>query len=73
MNRRSFLSNSALFSSLYLGGVSASYAKYDKLVNSNDNAVIFVFLGGGATHIETFNPIPNSPVERRSVTGATSS
>jgi|TARA_B110000263_G_C15303174_1_gene508994 hypothetical protein len=72
MNRRSFLSNSALFSSLYLGGVSASYAKYDKLVNSNDNAVIFVFLGGGATHIETFNPIPNSPVERRSVTGATS-
>ncbi len=35
----------------------------------NDNSVIFLWLGGGATHIETFNPIPYAPVERRSATG----
>jgi hypothetical protein len=33
------------------------------------NAVIYVFLGGGATHIETFNPIPLAPSNYRSVTG----
>lgn len=31
--------------------------------------MIFLWLGGGATHIETFNPIPYAPVERRSATG----
>ena len=30
---------------------------------------MFLFLGGGASHIETFNPIPLAPADRRSVTG----
>lgn len=52
------------------GNISASYAgEYDPKLSKNDNNVIFVFLGGGSTHIETFNPIPNAPVERRSATG----
>ena len=32
-------------------------------------AVLFLFLGGGASHIETFNPIPLAPDDRRTVTG----
>jgi hypothetical protein len=34
-----------------------------------DRAVIFVFLGGGASHIETFNPNMNGPEQSRSITG----
>src|SRR5262245_11472911 len=34
-----------------------------------DKAVVMVFLGGGASHIETFNPNMNGPEESRSVTG----
>src|SRR5207248_8483387 len=34
-----------------------------------DKAVVFVFLGGGASHIETFNPNMNGPEESRSITG----
>jgi hypothetical protein len=38
--------------------------------NFNDNAVIYLFLHGGPTHIETFNPIPNATSERRSIVGS---
>lgn len=56
---------------LTYGNLNISYAneKYAPKFTPNDNSVIFLFLGGGASHIETFNPIPNAPVERRSVTG----
>lgn len=37
---------------------------------NDDRAVVYLFLGGGASHIETFNPIPGAPGDRRSVTGA---
>ena len=40
-----------------------------KLKKVKDTAVIYLFLSGGATHIETFNPIPNAPADRRSITG----
>jgi hypothetical protein len=49
------------------GNITASYGK-DK--NPDDPAVLFLFLSGGATHIETFNPIPTAPPERRGTTGA---
>lgn len=64
MNRRTFMQ---ALGGAYLvnGNASVSYGDVQK----NDNAVIFLFLGGGATHIETFNPIPNAPVERRSSVG----
>lgn len=49
------------------GNVTATYAEEK---NKDDTAVLFLFLGGGASHIETFNPIPLAPADRRSVTGA---
>jgi len=73
MKRREFLT----YGTSFLGGafladknVSVVYADdYSPKVNSNENSVIFLWMGGGATHIETFNPIPDSPIERRSATG----
>lgn len=35
----------------------------------NDNSIIYLFLSGGPTHIETFNPIPNASSDRKSVVG----
>ena len=65
MNRRDFLaSTSALGITLTNGNISFAETNKDK-----DTAVIYLFLSGGATHIETFNPIPNAPADRRSVTG----
>jgi Protein of unknown function (DUF1501) len=34
-----------------------------------DKAVVFIFCGGGASHIETFNPNMDGPEQSRSVTG----
>src|SRR5262249_33012252 len=34
-----------------------------------DKAVVLLFLGGGASHIETFNPNMEAPAPYRSVTG----
>ena len=67
MDRRSFLLTSgAMGGMLTQGNVSFAQDKKDK----NKNAVIYVFLSGGATHIETFNPIPLAPSNYRSVTGS---
>ena len=73
MKRRDFLT----YGTSFLGGaylassnVGVSYAdEYSPKLTKNDKSVIFLWLGGGATHIETFNPIPYAPVERRSATG----
>src|SRR4051812_36012102 len=35
-----------------------------------DKAVVLIFLAGGASHIETFNPNPAAPDPYRSLTGA---
>ena len=62
----SFLGGAYLASS----GVSISYAdEYSPKMTRNDKSVIFLWMGGGATHIETFNPIPDASAERRSATG----
>jgi hypothetical protein len=65
MKRRDFIKLGA--TTFALGNIEATYAESK---NSNDPAVLFVFLNGGASHIETFNPIPFAPADRRSVTGA---
>lgn len=36
---------------------------------SNDKSVIWLWLGGGPTHVETFDPKMTAPAEYRSVTG----
>ena len=73
MKRRDFLTYGTSFlGGTYLGlsNVGVSYADdYSPKLTKNDKSVIFLWLGGGATHIETFNPIPYAPVERRSATG----
>lgn len=69
MNRRNFLlSMSAMGTFITNGNISFA----DDIADKEKNAVIFLFLGGGASHIETFDPIPNAPSDRRSVTGAVS-
>lgn len=37
---------------------------------TKDTSVVWLWLGGGATHIETFDPKPDAPAEFRSVVGA---
>ena len=37
----------------------------------HDKSVVLLFLGGGASHIETFNPNMDAPAPYRSVTGET--
>ncbi len=37
---------------------------------TKDTSVVWLWLGGGATHIETFDPKPDAPVEFRSTVGA---
>ena len=66
MKRRDFIKLGA--TTFACGNITATYADDKK---KDDTAVLFLFLGGGASHIETFNPIPFAPADRRSVTGAT--
>lgn len=63
INRRLFLGGLGTF--LCNGNVSFSQETNEK----NHKAVIYIFLSGGASHIETFDPIPNATADRRSVTG----
>tara|TARA_B100002019_G_scaffold33579_1_gene27633 strand:- start:5014 stop:6243 length:1230 start_codon:yes stop_codon:yes gene_type:complete len=65
MRRRDFLRLGA--ATFAVGNVEASYAQ---AADADKTAVLFVFLNGGASHIETFNPIPLAPADRRSVSGA---
>ena len=65
INRRNLIKLGA--GTFVAGNVTATYAEEK---NKDDTAVLFLFLGGGASHIETFNPIPLAPADRRSVTGA---
>jgi hypothetical protein len=61
MNRRTFIK------------VSSVPLLIPSLVNAqeptNNKSVVWIQLSGGASHIETFNPIPDAPEEFRSVTG----
>ncbi|HEY7153307.1 MAG TPA: DUF1501 domain-containing protein, partial [Gemmataceae bacterium] len=69
LNRRAFLTAGGLA----LGGLSltdllAARAAADKSLVT-DKSVIFLFLHGGPSQIETFDPKMSAPVEIRSVTG----
>ena len=65
MKRRDFIKLGT--TGFLCGNIRASYAEEKQ---KDDPAVLFLFLNGGASHIETFNPIPFAPADRRSVTGA---
>lgn len=64
INRRAF--NLGLFGLSTLSLSPNISVSADKLQNKS---VLWIWLGGGISHIETFNPIPNAPVENRSVRG----
>lgn len=72
LNRRKFLVSAGAL------GFTASYNNVSFSVNynnsplysPNDNSIIYLFLHGGPTHIETFNPIPNATSERKSIVGS---
>ena len=72
MNRRHFLLTAGI------AGLTASHnnisfgVNYDNNPNfkPSENSAIYLFLNGGPTHIETFNPIPNATTDRRSITGS---
>jgi uncharacterized protein (DUF1501 family) len=70
MNRRDFLSVGTLgLGGLCLPGLLQARAAAEPAARK-DTSVIMLWLEGGPSHIETFNPIMDAPVEYRSVLGA---
>src|SRR5687767_5254817 len=76
MNRRNFLSVGALGA---VGAASlftlpdllrARAAASERGEATRDASVVWLWLGGGATHVETFDPKMSAPEEFRSVVGA---
>src|SRR5262245_4074993 len=70
LSRRNFLRAGMLG----LGGLSLPWLLRAKAQAADpsfvkDKAVVLVFLGGGASHIETFNPNMDGPEQSRSITG----
>jgi uncharacterized protein (DUF1501 family) len=53
------------FTSLSLAGLSQLRAKAASAAAKQDTAVILVWLRGGASHLETFDPKPDAPAEFR--------
>jgi hypothetical protein len=72
LSRRNFLRAGTLG----LGGLSLPWLLRNQAAAAQvdpsyvkDKAVVFIFCGGGASHIETFNPNMDGPEPSRSVTG----
>lgn len=70
--RRDFLKVGALgMGALTLPGLLKARAEQTRLGKPTKNtSVVWLWLGGGPTHVETFDPKMSAPVEFRSVTGA---
>src|SRR5437879_1854201 len=73
LSRRNFLQAGALgLGSLTLPWLLRARAEAAATVGPNfvrDKAVVLIFLSGGASHIETFNPNMDGPEPSRSTTG----
>ena len=69
ISRRNFLQIGSLgFGGLTLANLMAARAAAATAVK-RDTSVVWLWLNGGPTHIETFDPKMDAPVEFRSVTG----
>lgn len=69
-SRRNFLQVGALgFGGLTLPDLLAQQAVADPAAAKHETSVVWLWLNGGPTHIETFDPKMTAPVEYRSVTG----
>jgi hypothetical protein len=66
-NRREFMKIGAIGAGLSSVGLSDAHAQSLPL---NDKSVVWVWLGGGATQVETFDPKPMAPSEFRGVNGS---
>ena len=73
-SRRDFLKIGGLgLGSLSLSSLlAARAAASDQGVSVKDTSVVWLWLGGGPTHVETFDPKMTAPAEFRSVTGEVS-
>lgn len=68
--RRDFLQVGGLgFGGLTLANLMASRVSAEAGASSSETSVVWLWLNGGPTHIETFDPKMTAPVEFRSVTG----
>lgn len=67
--RKFLLGMSSIGLTAYSSNISFSIEENQPNCNPNNNSVIYLFLSGGPTHIETFNPIPHSSIDRKSVVG----
>ena len=66
-NRREFMKIGAIGAGLSSMGLSDAHAG---ILPANEKSVVWLWLGGGATHIETFDPKPMAPEGVRSTTGS---
>lgn len=70
--RRDFLKAGALScAGLSLADLLAARSQAGESSRGRSTSVVWLWLGGGATHIETFDPKMSAPSEFRSVTGET--
>jgi len=73
-SRRDFLTVGALGAGLTLSDLlRARAATRDQAKSTRSTSVVWLWLGGGPTHVETFDPKPDAPVEFRSTVGAVQS
>jgi len=69
-NRRDFMRIGGSTLSLGALGLAESNAADPSVcLSPNDKSVVWVWLGGGATQVETFDPKPDAPSEVRAVNG----
>ncbi|MBT6157479.1 MAG: DUF1501 domain-containing protein [Planctomycetaceae bacterium] len=70
VSRRNFLQVGSLgLGGLTLPGLLATRGAAESQTVSKDTSVVWLWLNGGPTHIETFDPKMTAPAEFRSVTG----
>ena len=69
-NRRDFVQAGSIGAGFASLGLSNLQAGEDVCLSPNDKSVVWVWLGGGATQVETFDPKPDAPVEVRAVNGS---
>lgn len=69
-SRRKFIMGLSSFGlTAYSSNIAFSVEENLPKCNPNNSSVIYLFLSGGPTQIETFNPIPNATSDRKSVVG----